>query len=178
MPTLRTPVSGSSVCTNGSVTKRPPSCGQHFSTGNRSNRAASPCKTTCWHTPRPLTSRGSQRDMRPSNGSIRNLSNRSGLGEVSAAKSSSIRPVSRSTDSTPSAMAIRRSEPIILVSTGNGVPVFSNNSARPPPGLFASRSVNSAISNTGSTGTLIRTSSPARSNAAIYSLNVLYITFY
>lgn len=115
-------VSGSSVCTNGSVTKRPPSCGQHFSTGNRSNRAASPYANDLLAPRWPLTSRGSQRDMRPSNG-IRNLSNRSGLGEVSAAKSSSIRPVSGSRF-TPSANAIRRSEPIILVSTGNGVPVF------------------------------------------------------
>ena len=91
---------------------------------------------------------------------------------------SSSRRVSSSSDSTPSAIAIRRSEPIILVSTGNGVPVCSNNSALPPSGCLDMRSVISAISYTGSTGTLTRCNSPSRSRRAINSLRLRYINPY
>ena len=66
----------------------------------------------------------------------------------------------------------------MFVRTGKDVPVRSNSSARPPPGRFDSRSVNSAISSTGSTSAATLTSSPARSSAATYSQRFLYTTRY
>ena len=59
MPTLRTPLSGSTVWTSGKVTKRPPSNGQHFRTGSSESRTSSPVRTTCWASPpRPRRFRG------------------------------------------------------------------------------------------------------------------------
>ena len=66
----------------------------------------------------------------------------------------------------------------MFVRTGKDVPVRSNSSARPPLGRFDSRSVNSAISSTGSTSAATLTSSPARSSAATYSQRFLYTTRY
>src|ERR1700754_2922682 len=60
------------------------------------------------------------------------------------------------------------------MSTGNSVPVFSNNRAFPPLPLLLIRSVISAISNLGSTNVLIRTNSPAFSRAWINSCWFLY----
>ena len=178
MPTLRTPLSRSTVWTSGKVTKRPPSNGQHFRTGSSESRTSSPVRTTCWHAPRPRRFRGSQRDIRSSSGSMRSLSDNDVFGAVSSENRLSIRRVRSSRLSTPSARAIRRSEPIMFVRTGKDVPVRSNSSARPPPGRFDSRSVNSAISSTGSTSAATLTSSPARSSAATYSQRFLYTTRY
>jgi len=109
---------------------------------------------------------------------MRSLSDNDVFGAVSSENRFSIRRVRSSRLSTPSARAIRRSEPIMFVRTGKDVPVRSNSSARPPPGRFDSRSVNSAISSTGSTSAATLTSSPARSSAATYSQRLLYTTRY
>ena len=109
---------------------------------------------------------------------MRSLSDNDVFGAVSSENRLSIRRVRSSRLSTPSARAIRRSEPIMFVRTGKDVPVRSNSSARPPLGRFDSRSVNSAISSTGSTSAATLTSSPARSSAATYSQRFLYTTRY
>ena len=167
MPTLRTPVWGSTVFTIGRVTKHPPSAGQHFRIGSAASDASAPVCTTCWHSPRPDTVRGNQRDIPASSGNARNLSANDGRGAMACRSNPSTRSESSPSDPTPSASAMRRAEPNMLVSTGNSVPVFSNSNALPPPGIFETRSVISAISSIGDTGAAMRTSSPSRSSSEI-----------
>ena len=88
--------------------------------------------------------------------------------------SRSIRAGSSSSEATPRASAIRRSEPKRFIATGNAVPVFSKSSARPP--CFTTRSAISAISSTGFTHAFIRTNSPSRSSRSIYSRKLPYIS--
>ena len=69
----------------------------------------------------------------------------------------------------PNAMAMRRSVPNWLISSGCSEPFgFSNSSAGPPPD-FTRRSTISVISRYGSTSAVIRCSSPSRSSSAIHS---------
>ena len=72
-------------------------------------------------------------------------------------------------------MAMRLSEPIMFISTGYSVPVFSNSRALPPPSIFDIRSVISVISKRVVTGVVMRHNSPAASNFAIYSLSVILL---
>ncbi len=71
-------------------------------------------------------------------------------------------------------MAIRRSEPMVLIASGNADRTpstvgCSNRSAWPPPGDFISRSAISVISNSVATGCEMRRNSPARSSLATNS---------
>ena len=69
----------------------------------------------------------------------------------------------------PNAMAMRRSVPNWLMSSGCSEPFgFSKSSAGPPP-AFTRRSTISVISRYGSTSAVIRCSSPSRSSSAIHS---------
>lgn len=75
-----------------------------------------------------------------------------------------------STESRPSAIAMRRFDPRALIATGKAETLpsivgFSKSSALPPPGDFISRSAISVICNSVATGSLIRRSSPASSRA-------------
>jgi hypothetical protein len=162
------PLSGSTVCTIGSVMKGPPSQPHDVSAGRRPRSTSSPSMTVCWHSPRDDSFLGNHLDMSCSSGSMRSLSIRVFLGDMASCSSESIRRVRLSSESTPSAIDIRRSEPIMFVSTGNSVPVFSNSRARPPPSLLDMRSVISAISHRRSTRAATRTSSPAASKRDMY----------
>ncbi len=72
---------------------------------------------------------------------------------------------------TPSANRMRRQLPKALIKTGMAEPsTVSNNSALPPSGLLDTRSVISAISRRGETGSAMRTSSPSASSRSINSL--------
>src|SRR5690606_24376683 len=71
MPMLRIPLFGSLVCIDGNVIKRPPSFGQHFNIGNLSRLGS--LITTCWHSPRPLTTLGIQDENLPNLGNIANF---------------------------------------------------------------------------------------------------------
>ena len=99
------------MCTTGSVTNRPPSQGQQRSTGSAASEAAAPVATTSWHAPRPRTLRGSQRAISASRGSVRSLSNNESRGPAAWRSSAPIRAATASSDSAPSAIAQRRSEP-------------------------------------------------------------------
>ncbi len=81
-----------------------------------------------------------------------------------------------STESAPSASAIRFQEPSVLIATGKGDTFpftvgFSKSSALPPPGCFISRSASSVISSSVATGCAMRFNSPARSSASTNSEN-------
>src|SRR6185295_184132 len=162
MPTLRSPVSGSLVTTQGRVMKRPPSSGQHFWMG-RFNRlgdaiaewmslafgqgsvwvgGASNLWITSLHGPF-FTGFGLawRRSIAwPSSFSV-SRSEVGGLAFISE-------PSSAATSFTEFALserAIRFHEPIVLIATGNGDATpftvgFSINNAFPPPGDFISRS--------------------------------------
>src|ERR1051325_1314345 len=67
---------------------------------------------------------------------------------------------------------MRSREPIVLIATGNAdsfpsISGFSKSSALPPSGDFISRSAHSAMSNSVSTGSAMRFSSPARPSASM-----------
>ncbi len=175
MPTFPAPVTGSTVCTMGSVTKRPPSAGQHLSTGRISSDASSPVRTTCWHAPRPRSRLGNQRAASPNRGRVPIFSARLPLGDMAASANRPMRSGSSSSEAAPRANAMRRSEPKRFIATGKGVPVFSKSSALPP--CFTTRSAISAISSTGFTKVFTRTSSPSLSSRSIYSRKLPYINF-
>ena len=174
IPTLRIPVSGSRVLTIGSVTNAPPSASHECNIGRRSRSTSSPCHTTCWQAPRPATLCGNHLATSANRGSARIFSHSEPLGESASFKRESIRAEISSSRSTPRAIAMRREEPIIFVTTGNSVPVFSKRSAL-PPSLLTTRSVSSAISKRVLTGAEMRMSSPSRSRRSIYSRRLLYI---
>ena len=197
MPTLRAPVSGSRVTTQGSVMKRPPSSGQHcwmgrFSrVGGRGSNAAGVRQSgagghgvvrgggaskwwmTSWQAP-SLTRFG--RAWRRSNAVPSNwrasLKLAGGLAFTrapSAAAASSI-------EGAPRLSAMRRYEPSALMASGKGeiCPLtvgFSTNRAWPPPGFFISRSASSVISSSLATGCVRRRSSPAASKCPRKSRN-------
>src|ERR1039458_2128854 len=199
MPTLRCPVSGSLVTTQGSVTKRPPSWGQHCWMGRLSKvgQAArlSPCP--------PLRmsgalGHGSVRVVGASNLWTTSLQGPSftTLGFVwrrsKAVPSSLMAPLKlvgglaftsdprlaaiSSIELAPRLIAMRREEPSVLMASGNGetCPLmvgFSTSSACPPPGFFISRSANSVISNSVATGCVMRRNSPAVSKRLRNSRN-------
>ena len=76
MPMLRLPVRGSRVCTQGSVIKRPPSCGQHFRIGNAFRSKPSRRMTSLHGASFALTVFGNALVSAPSCGSIFSLSSK------------------------------------------------------------------------------------------------------
>ena len=104
---------------------------------------------------------------------MRSLSMSVFLGVITPFNSSSMRFDISLNSSTPRAIAMRLSEPIMFMSTGYSVPVFSKRSALPPPSLFDMRSVISVISKRVSTFAVMRLSSPASSSFAIYSRSLI-----
>src|ERR1035437_359438 len=76
---------------------------------------------------------------------------------------------SASIELAPRLIAMRRSEPSVLIASGNGeiCPLtvgFSSSSAWPPPGFFIARSAISVISSSVATGWVMRRKSPAVSS--------------
>ncbi len=139
MPMLRLPVRGSRVCTQGSVMKRPPSCGQHLRIGKKLRSKLSAANDL--FAGRVFGARRSS-EMRllssPSCGSIFSLSKSPAGGFMF------IRPVIRSAiwsiRSTPSAIAMRRSLPNWLISTlWPGWPATFSKSSAGPPGAYSDR---------------------------------------
>ena len=177
MPTLRFPVLGSRVMTQGKVMKRPASWGQHCSTGNSSSEKSFFLMTSLQG---PVaTVLGKNLPMSASMGSIFSFSRKpSGDFMLSNWR---MRSAISSRRSTSSAICMRRSEPNWLISSGMPLEpfTFSNSSAGPPgrPYLVAApletRSVISVTSRIGSTSVRIRFSSPACSSTAIHSLRSL-----
>src|SRR5271166_3161006 len=180
VPTLRLPVLGFFVITDGSVINRPPSIGQHCRMG-KSSSEKSPCLITSLHGP-VETSLGKNLPISASMGNILSLSSHP-CGDLTSMNILRRAEIS-SSESTSSAISIRRLEPNWLIRTfAPGWPLmFSKSNAGPPgPWLprgphFDTRSVISVISKIGSTSALTRFSSPALSSAEIHSLRSLYAT--
>ena len=177
MPTLRLPVLGSRVITQGKVIKRPASWGQHCNMGKSSSEKLFFLMTSL-HGP-VATILGKNLPMSASLGSILSFSRKpSGDFMLSNWR---MRSAISSRRSTSSANCMRRSEPNWLISSGMPLApfTFSNNRAGPPgrPYLVAApletRSVISVTSKMGSTSVRIRCSSPPCSSAAIHSLRSL-----
>ena len=132
MPTLRFPLLGSRVITQGRVMKRPPSSGQHWSTGKSRTLKFSRRITCLQGASLAATVRGKNRPTSASMGSIFSFSSRpSGLLICSRL---SMRPATSSRLSTLSASFMRRSLPNWFIRTRlPGYPLtFSNSSAGPP----------------------------------------------
>ena len=168
---FRIPVSGSFVKTSGSVTKRPPSSGQHLRIGNSSSVPS--LRTTSWHGA-VETVFGMRSLSRPTSGiSLSASSIPLGIGGVMMSSTSRARS---SSVLTPSARHIRSFDPNTLVATGMSNPEGrSNSKAGPPPGDLQARSVTAAISRSGLTGSATRASSLRRSRSAMKSLRSEYI---
>ena len=140
--------------------------GQHVWIGSRVMSTSSPVSTISWHTPFETTfGRESAIDFsffRPCT-----FSRRPCGGCISSTSASFSATASRL--GAPNAMAMRRSVPNWLISSGCSEPFgFSKSSAGPPPDLTR-RSTISVISRCGSTSAVIRCSSPSRSRSAIQS---------
>src|SRR6267143_4956260 len=168
IPTLRTPEAGSRVMTPPSVMYGPPSSGQQIGTGNWARSTSDSLITVFWQAGRP-TVLGGNLATSASRGSSASLPSRpSGTFMTS---SSAMRTPTSSRQSTPSASAMRRSEPNRLTATGYAdVPPprsvgCVNSSAGPPPGDFMQRSATSVISLSTETGPATRVRSPALSIA-------------
>src|SRR3989442_2064962 len=171
IPTLRTPVLGSRVITPPSVMYGPPSSGQQIGTGRRARSTSFPLRTISWHGGRPETLLGGNLATSASRGSIASLPSReSGTLRLS---SSAMRAPMSSKQATPSANAMRFSEPNRFTATGcgDGAPPGSigrvNSSAGPPPGDFMQRSAISVISLSTDPGCSTRVRSPPASMAAM-----------
>src|SRR6185436_989810 len=162
MPTFRTPDSGFFVMTPPSVMYGPPSSGQQIGAGSCVRSTSASLRTVSWHAARP-TVFGGNLATSASRGSIASLPiNPSG---TFRATSSLIRAAMSSRQSTPSASAMRRSEPNRFTATGYRAAApprstgFWNNNAGPPPGDFMQRSAISVISLSIDTARSMRTSS-------------------
>src|SRR6185503_3295942 len=161
IPTFLTPDSGFFVMTPPSVMYGPPSSGQQIGAGNCVRSTSASLITVSWHAARP-TVFGGNFATSARRGSIASLPiNPSG---TFSATSSLIRAAMSSSPSTPSASAMRRSEPNRFTATGyrEAAPPrsagFANSSAGPPPGDFMQRSAISVISLSIDTGRSMRTS--------------------
>src|SRR2546427_3758701 len=171
IPTLRIPVLGSRVITPPSVMYGPPSSGQQIGTGSLERSTSPPLCTIVWHGGRPETLLGGNLATSASRGSIASLPSR--LSGTLRFKSSAMRAPMSSKHATPSASAMRFSEPNRLTATGSwdGAPPGSvarvNSSAGPPPGDFMQRSAISVISLSMATGCSTRARSPPASMAAM-----------
>src|SRR6266540_35642 len=171
IPTLRTPVLGSRVITPPSVIYGPPSSGQQIGTGSLERSTSAPLRTISWHGGRPETLLGGNLATSASRGNIASLpSSESGTLRFN---SSAMRAPMSSKQGTPSASAMRFSEPNRFTATGcgDGAPPGSvgrvNSSAGPPPGDFMQRSAISVISLSTETGCSTRARSPPASMAAM-----------
>ena len=170
MPTLRPPVRGSFVKTEGSVMKGPPSPGQQVAIGSRSRSGCS--STTSWHGPsETVLARESASDL--SLPSARSLSPMP-CGGCSSSTEATLSP-SSSSRSTPKARHIRRSVPNWLIRSGSDEPRTLRNSSAGPPAL-TTRSAISLISRWGSTSAVTSTSSPSRPSRSIHSRRSSQIT--
>src|SRR5881394_130706 len=172
IPTFLTPDSGSRVITPPSVTYGPPSSGQQIGTGSVEKSTSPALITVSWQGGRD-TVLGGNFATSASSGSIASLPiSESGTLRLS---SSAMRAPISSSDATPSAIAMRRSEPNRFTATGtrDGAPErsvgFVKSSAGPPPGDFMQRSATSVISLSTETGRSTRASCPAASIAPMKS---------
>src|SRR6266704_6504223 len=169
MPTLRTPVLGSRVITPARVMYGPPSSGQQMGIGRSARFTSAPRSTVAWQGARPPIVFGGNLATSASCGSMASLPNR--VSGTLRFNSAAIRSPISSRHCTPSASAMRRSEPNRLTATGRRAapPPESvgcwNRSAGPPPGDFMQRSAISVISRFSDTGRSTRTSIPAASIA-------------
>ena len=170
MPTLRPPVRGSLVKTEGSVMNGPPSPGQQVAIGRRSRSGWS--STTSWQGPlETILGRESASDL--SLPRARSLSPIPCGGCISSTEET-FSP-SSSSCSTPKARHMRRSVPNWLMSSGSEEPRTLRNSSAGPPAL-TTRSAISLISSCGSTSAVTSTSSPSRSSRSIHSRRSSQIT--
>ena len=170
MPTLRPPVCGSFVKTEGSVMNGPPSPGQQVAIGRRSRSGWS--STSSWQGPlETVCARESASDL--SLPRARSLSPTPCGGCISSTEET-LSP-SSSSRSTPKARHMRRSVPNWLISSGSDDPrTFRNSSAGPP--ALTTRSAISLISRYGSTSAVTSTSSPSRPSRSIHSRRSSQIT--
>ncbi len=169
MPTLRLPVFGSRVVTQGRVMKRPASCGQHCRMG-KSRREKLSCLITSLQGP-VATVLGKNFPASVRSGSIFSLS-RKPWGDFMS-RNILMRSANSSNELTPRASFMRASEPNWLIRSWElGWPFMFWKSRAGPPGLpvfdLLTRLVISVISRIGSASVLMRFSSPARSRAAIH----------
>src|SRR5438128_8062301 len=169
MPTFLTAVFGSRVITPASVMYGPPSSGQQMGIGSSARFTSAPWSTVFWEGARPPTALGGNLATSASCGSMASLP--SSVSGTLRFRSAAIRSPISSRHSTPSASAMRRSEPNRLTATGwrERPPVTSvgcsNRSAGPPPCDFMQRSAISVISRFTETGRSTRTSAPVASIA-------------
>src|ERR1700752_1645855 len=161
IPTFLTPDSALLVSTPPRVMYGPPSSGQQIGAGNWVRSTSASLTTVSWHAARPPVF-GGNLAISASRGSIASLpSNPSGTASATSSRS---RAGMSSRRSTPSASAMRRSEPNRFTATGyrDAAPPRSvglgNSSAGPPPADFMQRSAISVISLSIDTGSSTRTS--------------------
>src|SRR5437773_2752827 len=149
----------------------PPSSGQQIGTGSRVRSTSAPLRTIAWHGGRPETVLGGNLATSASRGSIASLPIR--LSGTLRFRSSAMRDPMSSRQATPSASAMRFSDPNRFTATGwgDGAPPTSvgrvNSSAGPPPGDVMQRSAISVISLSMETGRSTRARSPPASMAAM-----------
>ena len=165
MPTLRPPVTGSRVITDGSVMYGPPSSGQHCMIGSRSRSGS--VITTSWQAPEPTIFGFESFSVRRPVAAASSTAERP-FGGCSSSNTPATRSRTSSSDPTPSARHIRRSVPNWLISTGIAEPLTLRNSSAGPP-AFMVRSAISVISRCGSTSAVISASSPSRRSSSIQS---------
>ncbi len=161
MPQLRPPVSGSRVITFVSVKKRPPSSGQHCSTGNSFKSTCSPVSTTSCTGP-SLTTLGKIPATSASFGSVLTLSS-SDVGALGSRKKSR-RFAHSCHEETSSARITRAADPKRLIATGIEAP-WTRSKRRAGPCFLTTRSAISVISRTGETSAAMRRNSPSLSSA-------------
>ena len=159
------------VKTSGSVTNRPPSRGQHLSTGISDRSTSPPNFATSWHGGVPETVFGNIFKSGKSFFAAENMSENVFGGDISAI--CAISPPDFASDSAPIASDILRSLPKRFAATGKAfLPLsitFSKSSALPPPGFLDSSSTIFDISISGETGSATRRSSPMDSSSPINS---------
>lgn len=159
------------VKTSGSVTNRPPSFGQHLSTGISDRSTSSPYFATSWHGGVPETVFGNIFKRGKNFFAAENMSEKLFGGDISAI--CAISPPDSASDFAPIARDILRSLPNRFAATQNALfppsTTFSNNSALPPPGFLDSASTIFGISISGDTGSLTRRSSPSESSSSMNS---------
>ena len=176
MPRLWRSLFGPLVITKGQVIKGAASPGQQCWIGNLLKSTSSPSRTISWQGAF-LTTLALKLNTFLNIGSLDHASFRP-LGGSGSFKNANNLPTSRSASTldSPMPMATRFGVPNKFASTGTSEPTgFSNNRAGPPARRV--RSQISVISSLGSTGMLMRFSSPCFSSWSMKSRKSLYFIF-
>ena len=132
IPTLRLPVSGLRVNTNGKVMNRPPSCGQHFKIGKSNKLTSAPVRTTSLQSP-SFTLFGKNDPNSANFGNILILSNKP-CGD-SMARNPLMRSATSSSLPTSNANSMRRTLPNVFTSSGTREPFGFSKQQRGPDAI-------------------------------------------